>query len=220
MSKISPTNPTIDAAALKQYFSHVLGLPLVLSIAVDPLPINELSDGEQQVFSTSRHPKWQASTLLGRNALKQTLRKLRLPSDTSKLSFPHKQLSLSHCGDVAIAVGSKSTQGLGIDILNNRIPRAGSERFYLTEDEKQWLAQQSKNQADSDNATHRQRLWTMKEALFKANLNNANHRLYTSYQINTPLENTGTATDAANQSYRYATWQDGSLVITVAVANQ
>lgn len=216
MNKISPTNPTIDAAALKQYFSHALGLPLVLSVAEDPLPIHELSDGEQQVFSTSRHPKWQASTLLGRNALKQTLRKLRFPSDTSKLTFPHKQLSLSHCGDVAIAVGSKSTHGLGIDILNNRIPRAGSERFYLTEDEKQWLVQQP----EADNATHRQRLWTMKEALFKANLNNANHRLYTSYHINTPLENTGTATDAANQSYRYTTWQDGSLVITVAVANQ
>lgn len=212
----------MDAGEISAWFSQQLGGELIVAIATEACELNTFSTAEQEQFATSRHPKHQAASLLGRTALKQLLIQLNLPTDTSAIHFPHPQLSLSHCGNLAIAVGSvqkpnePKVHGLGVDVLHNRVPNPGSERFYLTAGEQAWLQQQP----EVDINQHRQRLWTVKEAVFKANLDNANHRLYTTYSLTSLETPTGNATDGAGKSYRYASryFSSHNTWVTVALA--
>ena len=118
-----------------------------------------------------RRKQW----LTSRHALRVLLGLLGLPRDTAAYRFPHPRLSLSHATQGVIAAGSvgpagRRAAGLGVDYETDRPvdPRTG--RFFLTEAEQAWLARVPL----ADRAAEQLRLWTVKEAVFKADLTNRN----------------------------------------------
>lgn len=106
----------------------------------------------------------------GRMVLKSLLSSLGRSDDTSGLSFPDAQLSLTHGDAAAYAVGSLGTnKGIGVDFETVRPVRDRVAGWFLNEPELDWLAQSIPADRDSDII----RLWTIKEAVFKCHLNNA-----------------------------------------------
>jgi acyl carrier protein len=108
--------------------------------------------------------------LTSRHALRVLLGLLGLPRDTTAYGFPHPRLSLAHASNGAIAVGTVGpwAAGLGIDYETDRPVDPRTARFFLSEAELAWLAQVPY----ADRAAQQLRLWTVKEAVFKADLAN------------------------------------------------
>jgi hypothetical protein len=118
----------------------------------------DLTAGERKVLDTLRADARRSGWLRGRAALKALLG----DGDTSALRFPHRELSLTHAGEVAVAVRCRGACGTGVD-LEIRPPSERAARRFLGEAEfaaasgpEDWLL-----------------LWTVKEACFKADLDNA-----------------------------------------------
>lgn len=94
--------------------------------------------------------------------------------------------SVSHSNPWAAAVVLAPTahhhgaKGVGIDVEPYRHLPEGCERFYLTSTEQDWLATQPQKPS-----VHRLRLWTLKEAVFKADARNA-HTDLNEYQLAEP----------------------------------
>ncbi len=159
-----------------------------LVVATDPLAPGELSGGERAAYEalvgTQRRQDW----LVGRAALKR----LMGGADTSGLSFPHPRVSLSHSGGVAVAVGLDEAEGepagVGVDFEAWRRPDPRTARFFLHDDERL-----------EDELL---RLWTVKEALFKATPGNRGAQLL-DYHLDDPAGTVGTATDGRGQLFRY-----------------
>jgi acyl carrier protein len=96
-----------------------------------------------------------------------------LSSETTDYTFPHRRLSLAHtnCTGVAAAVIGSPTAaliGTGVDVEPERDADLRTARFFLTEREQLWLG----SVPSQVRAEHQVRLWTIKEALFKADAAN------------------------------------------------
>ncbi len=106
----------------------------------------------------------------GRVALKSLLNSLGRSDDTSRLSFPDAQLSLTHGDGTAYAVGTFAANGgIGVDFETVRPVRDRVVGWFLNEPEIDWLAQSIPADRDRDVI----RLWTIKEAVFKCHPDNA-----------------------------------------------
>jgi hypothetical protein len=182
---------------------------LALTYTNSPLLPQALSQAEtdyaQQRFTkgldTPRGQQW----LLGRQALLQL-------AVSPPLQFPNPNYSLSHCGDWAVAL--KATHGLqttsvGVDIEKFRPLAPRATYYYLHPSEVEVLTQVP---AHHEQAYHRLRLWTAKEALFKADPLNAN-QVMKSYRIHSPLANQSIASSNNGQVFKLYTlaskgWDD------------
>jgi 4'-phosphopantetheinyl transferase EntD len=151
---------------------------MMVSVRKEPLSESFLSPGEQLLISKFTHPVKKRTWLTGRSALKQILVRLGLNPDTSQIEFPHSRISLSHSGDYAVAIASpdKSVVGLGVDLETASGINPKSVRFFLSEMENQKLA--GKHFPTSKLVE----LWTVKEAIFKSDIENQD-RLLSDYQI-------------------------------------
>jgi 4'-phosphopantetheinyl transferase EntD len=126
-----------------------------------------LTSAEQDCFENLQFAGRKQEWLRGRRALKQVLATLCQDCDTTKLRFPHPQISVTHAGDFAFAVGNDANQaGIGVDFEPARKVNPNIARWFLTTFEKWWIG--------SDLTTTNQliRLWTIKEAAFKSCPNN------------------------------------------------
>jgi 4'-phosphopantetheinyl transferase EntD len=155
--------------ALEESVSARLGLPIVLARADSDAELS-LSDAEYICLSAIKQERRKRDWLLGRNALKQVLTALSRHNDTSVISFPNSQVSLTHSRGVSLAVGTATpAAGIGIDYEPLRQINRKIARFFLNEAEVAWLAQQ----AECDGNAELLRLWTIKEAAFKCCPGNA-----------------------------------------------
>ena len=130
-------------------------------------PLTALERAQMSVLSGSEcRRQW----LMSRHALRVLLGLLGLPRDTAACSFPHPRLSLTHAGCGAIAAGSVGARsaGLGVDLEPDRPVDPRTTRFFLDDAEQAWLARIPR----ADRAAEHLRLWTVKEAVFKADLTN------------------------------------------------
>jgi len=148
--------------------ARALGLPLRLVAAAEPA--TELAPGEQAAFEKLKAAPRRQSWLRGRTALKALLGDV----DTSHLRFPHPELSLTHTEDVAVAVSCPGAAGVGVD-LETRTPSERAARRFLSPGEF----------AQAPGPDDWLRLWTVKEALFKADLRNKG-RVVTQYALDDP----------------------------------
>ncbi|MFJ9632495.1 phosphopantetheine-binding protein [Streptomyces sp. NPDC101175] len=108
----------------------------------------------------------------GRHALRIAAAAAGLPGDPADYRFPHPRASLTHtehAGVAAVLVGG-AADGLGVDLEHDRPVRPATARFYLRDDEPR---------------DELLRLWTVKEAMFKADLANAT-RVLRDYRANDP----------------------------------
>jgi phosphopantetheinyl transferase (holo-ACP synthase) len=206
-----PLDPALAAG-----ISRDLGVGVRLSMATAPLPTTALSMAEMarlaELPGRARQDEWRR----GRAALKDALRSIGEPEDTARLALPHRLVSLTHSGQVAVAVAATdgATLGVGVDLEMDRAPRLESARFFLTAAEQAWLHAQP----EASRRAHIVRLWTVKESLFKADADNASAALH-DYCVDDPAVMVGGATRGAPSSsgtFTYATRRFDGGTLTVA----
>jgi phosphopantetheinyl transferase len=116
----------------------------------------------------------------GRAALKQVLHTLS-QSETLlfEIDFPHPRYSISHQPEMSIAVGleGNSAARIGVD-LESQVPYSSAALHFLTRKEQDFLMEIKA----ADHGPLLKRLWTIKEAAYKADPNNRN-RLLKDYEI-------------------------------------
>jgi 4'-phosphopantetheinyl transferase EntD len=189
---------------------------LTLAAATRPLDPAALSRCELARFallaSGARRREW----LLGRSALRRLLARLGAGLDTSGIEFPNARYSLTHSGGVAVAAGviGPAPRGLGIDLELGRALDPRAARFFLTPQERSWA-----ECAGQRARAALLRLWTAKEALFKADPDNAG-RVLADYRLVEPQLSAGWATLArpGRASFRYASFRFGDGYLSVAAA--
>jgi acyl carrier protein len=127
-------------------------------------------------------------------------------------SFPHPRLSLSHTdrqGAAAATTGPAAGTGVDLEHLRPTDPRTA--RFFLRPEEETWLRRSPAR------AVEHVRLWTVKEALFKADLGNATRTLR-DYAIDDPGARTGLARAPTGERFVYTSTQRRDTILTVATA--
>jgi hypothetical protein len=224
-----------DSDRLERDLGEALGVPVQVAVANEPVVEESLSAAERTILDSLRGASHLDSWLRGRAALKRLLarRSWTRPgtvldsqgpleddrtrtADTSWLSFPHRRFSLTHSGGVAVAAGSTdaAVAGLGVDLELHRTLRPGTERFFLGSHEIAWL----RARPAPDRPAELLRLWTVKEALYKANLANRD-TLLAQYSLEDAAAHAGGAMwrDEPVAAYRYATLLLEEGVLTVAV---
>lgn len=155
----------------------------------------------------------------GRQALKGVLRKLGKDDDTSMITFPNRQLSLSHHADYAIAIGTNSgdIDGIGIDVESIRSLPANAYRFFMTKVEQDWLATCSNHDLKREAI----RLWSIKEALFKADPENEGCGLY-QYETRSAKDQRGCGKKTINDnlSFFYESLAINNGFLSVAICRK
>jgi len=180
-----------------------LGIPVELAAVSSPVAVADLSPGERAQLPKgggARRGDW----LRGRAALKVLLD----GADTATVAFPHRALSLTHAAGLAVAARADGHQaGLGVDFEGERSIDPRAARFYLRDAEQADLA-------DGDLL----RLWTVKEALFKATPAN-DGATFLDYEVADAhaLAPVGTATDRAGRCFRYVSGRLRQGWLTIAV---
>lgn len=180
-----------------------LGGPrLVASVAAIGHQSPDLTAGEwtryRELASRGRRESW----LAGRAAIKAARERLGLCTDTAKLRFPDACTSVTHAAGfaVAVAVAEGALRGLGVDLEAGRETSPEIGRFYLTGSERDWLERRPEYQR----AEERIRLWTVKEAVYKACPDNADMTL-SGIELDNPAAAAGQATAVSGRARRATT---------------
>jgi acyl carrier protein len=108
----------------------------------------------------------------GRDALRVAAAAAGLPGDPADYRFPHPRASVTHTGraGAAAVLAGGPAAGVGVDLEHDRPMHTAMARFYLRDDEPR------------DDLL---RLWTVKEAMFKADPDNAT-RMLRDYRVADP----------------------------------
>lgn len=218
-----PGEPPPGLAAVATAVSTVLGVRLRLAAADAPIPPSALTAVGRARWHALRARPGRRDWLLGRAALRELVGVLGVGEDPSALAFPHPRLSLTHAGGLALAVGVEApgpgpdghVVGVGIDFEPARSsvdPRL--DRFFLDGVEQAWVDGLGEPEASAA----RLRLWTVKEALFKANPVNAGTVL-AAYRPPSPAARHGPAAGpcppATALAYAAVDLAAGSLAVAV-----
>lgn len=147
---------------------HLLPPSLVLAMAPLPPP-----------------PSRMVEHVGGRTALALVMNEIGCAGDPMDVQFPHPRLSVSHSGRMAVAIGASSpaANGVGVDLEYRRGIDSGAARFFLDDDE-QATAQRLVDERALNLPAILLQLWTVKEAVFKADLEN-NGQMLRNYGIET-----------------------------------
>jgi 4'-phosphopantetheinyl transferase EntD len=139
---------------------------VMLHAAAQPATLEDLTPNERAQALRLRERR-QDDYLLGRAALKKALAALGLGDDTSAIRMPHPSLSLTHGGGIAIAAGGAGEDviGIGVDWEPDRPIDPRASKFFLS------ACEMAAIEPDAERLI---RLWTVKEALYKATPENAN----------------------------------------------
>jgi phosphopantetheinyl transferase len=187
-----------------------LKAPVSLASARAPLAEDQLDFTTRQRltgFTTAeRRNQW----LRGRSALMTIAAKLDIEPRLAALNPPCPGISLTHGERISIAAGISPAQGIGIYFGSWRQIEASLLRCFLTEAEQEQLTVQS-------NFT-RLRLWTVKQALFKASAVNRGLRL-TDFEIDEVAEITGRARNCsrANSQLRCTSFMLRQGLLSIAI---
>jgi hypothetical protein len=166
-----------------------------LVVATTPAPLSTLTPGERaRLPDGPRRHDW----LLGRAALKA-----HGIGDTSLVAFPNRCLSLTHSAGTAVAARCEGDQaGVGVDLGGWRTIDPRAARFFLRPQE----------------TGDRLRLWTVKEALFKATPDNAG-MAFVDYALADAEAHEGTATDRHGRTFEYRSRRRPEGWLTIAVCH-
>lgn len=193
-----------DLAAAEQAVTVGLGAPLVLRGATSPIELSDLTGPERRQVpkaGSARRKDW----LLGRAALKQVVE----GGDTSLVRFPHRCLSLTHSAGVAVAARAEGGQaGVGVDYEGPSATDPGIAPLFLVERERQAAA----------GPDELLRLWTVKEALYKATPDN-HGASFLDYEVAEPAALAGEAQDRSGRRLRYVSGRFGGGWLSVAVGD-
>lgn len=206
----------LDEQRLSKKFEEDLGISVKIAASGRRVDLRQLSPREQVRYRALEAFPRRESWLKGRSALKRLLLRLGEGDDTTAVRFPHPRFSLTHSGRYAVAIGTDSDRlaGIGVDLEVGRSPHPDSARFFLTPEEQAWINRQK----ESARPAHLLRLWTAKEALFKADPKNDKTGL-PDYRIKNPGAWRGTAfvRHGREIEMRYASSPCGEGWISIAI---
>jgi hypothetical protein len=191
---------------------------IILRLAASDVPLSaaELSDGEAAQLTGLSSPTRRRTWLTARRALHSALAAAGLPEDTSTYAFPHRCASLSYADEcaVAVAVEHRDVLGVGVDVENSPGPAPETAPLFLVEHEQQTLTAVPASRQRAELL----RMWTVKEALYKADPANAGIDLRR-YTVDRPLAHHGVARRAGSggPAFRYLTLDLPRSILTVAV---
>ncbi len=191
------------------WFDGQLGHAVRFAHTGQPLAEHELSPAEERQMQRLLFPARRREWLCGRRALKRLLQARGRDTDTARIAFPDPGLSLTHSCGRATAVASEGLSGLGIDYEPWRRVAPGMARWYLTTHERD---------ACIDDQRLLLRVWTIKEALFKACPLNGRLSLL-SIRLGNPVAHVGTARahGTTYDALRYASFETEHGVLSVAI---
>lgn len=188
-----------DEALLECRVKAELGVDARVCVAQEAVGAAELSAGEVRRYRRLGAAARQSTWLKGRMALKTLLRRRGENEDTTALRFPNPRFSLTHCRSFAVAVETRRDLfGIGVDLELDRVVPPAAARFFLTEPE--CRAIDVLPAAEQPAALLR--LWTVKEALYKADPDNA-HAWFTHYAVDNPRPGAGRATVSRGNGDRH-----------------
>lgn len=154
----------LNQSALQAYFGAVCTAPIFISHHAKQQDEIVLNFNETEKSTEFTSEKRKIEYILGRYALKDVLTSIALDTDTSLISWPHTNCSLSHSEGNAVAVSSLAVSGIGIDLQLNRTPSFDvAERILSGPTLAYWRQLPEANKAKA-----LQRLWTVNEAIYKA----------------------------------------------------
>ena len=154
----------LNQSALQAYFGAVCTAPIFVCHQSGSPDSSELNFNEIEKLTEFTSEKRKVEYILGRYALKDVLASIALNTDTSIISWPHANCSLSHSEGNAVAVSSLSISGIGIDLQLNRTPLFEvADRILSGPTLAYW-----RQLPEADKAKTLQRLWTANEAIYKA----------------------------------------------------
>jgi phosphopantetheinyl transferase len=202
----------INEASFGDALLETFSIPVVVCVEVQPLAENRLTPGETADLAKLTAPVRRESWLCGRAALKRLGAAIGLGEDTSAFKFPHAKMSLTHSETWAVAIGSTSPKlaGLGVD-LEVKIPKPETARRFLNPSELVWLRRM--DELEHPRLLHR--LWTVKEAIFKADPENGGKTLR-DYALADPGFVAGRARRGGRQ-FHYASFEVPRGFLSVAV---
>jgi 4'-phosphopantetheinyl transferase EntD len=205
------------------------GVEVIVAHAAEPLDARELTARERTVLGHLAGGHRRREWLVGRRALRGALAAAGRPPDTAGIRFPVRWASVSHSAGWAVAVAvpmdpggaahaggaEAAILGVGVDLELGASPSPGAARFFLRESETRRLRARADDERDDD----RLRLWTVKEALFKADRDNASATLV-DYEVVDPVAAAGRAWCVVRPGLGFAYESDQVLggVRTIAVA--
>lgn len=203
----------INEASFANALLETFSLPILAGFETQPLAQDQLSSGEKEALSRLTAPARRDAWLRGRAALKRVLGTLGESSDTSALTFPHPRLSISHSESWAVAVGTSSPKilGIGVDLEIKSAPKPETARRFLNPAEMVWLRRM--DEGERPHLLHR--IWTVKEATFKADPQNAQSSLR-EYGLADPGYAAGKAR-RGSQIFHYAAFEVPQGFLSVAV---
>jgi phosphopantetheinyl transferase len=179
---------------------------LLFAVATTPSSLSELDSNELEHLWHHQTPQERRSYLTGRLALRRLLAKVGRSEPAGQITFPNPWMSLSHSGDIALAVGLAESAcplvGVGLNLTWHQETTPSEASSFLHADELLWLNQQP---VESRKALAR-RLWTIKNALCKSDPHRGQAQLSDYVTIN-PGARSGRAvrTDLDNgMSFSYA----------------
>ncbi|MGW7518279.1 4'-phosphopantetheinyl transferase superfamily protein [Streptomyces sp. NPDC054796] len=202
------------------------------------LPERTLTRRERATVRALSGEERQRQWLISRFALRLLLGMLGEPADSAGYAFPHPWLSLSHTRGAAAAAAAAyagpALAGVGVDVgvdaeadadaVRARTVRPDAGRFFLGDRERDWLA----GLPEAERADELARLWTVKEALFKADPANARTTLADYLPANAAArqgragrrggEAEGEGMGEGGAVFGYATGHCGDTWLTVAAA--
>lgn len=185
-----PPDHGIDAAELSRWFGERLGVPVYLAFHAAAA---ELADHPFAAACPpgATRPARRLEWIAARCALAEVLPRGRSAIDEC---FPSRDASLSHSGELSVAAYIADAEGCGIDLERPRTIEPATARHFLTREEQGAL------RAEHDLLL----LWTIKEAVFKADLRNAG-RVLSGYRLDAP-DDCGAAwcVDDEATRFRYA----------------
>jgi 4'-phosphopantetheinyl transferase EntD len=186
-------------------------LAVVHASEADAADANDLRDGRDapEVSLRARDRR------RGRAALARVLAQLGRAERADAVCFPHPELSLSHSGDWAIAAGCDAAGGLGIDLEFARPMDPRAARFFLVGHELHYVDALPRDRQGAELL----RLWTVKEAVFKASAGNAG-RLLADFALDDPAARAGSARrhDGSTFTARYGSIDLGEGWLALALA--
>jgi phosphopantetheinyl transferase len=202
----------INEASFRDALLETFSIPVVVCVEVQPLAESRLTPGETSDLAKLTAPARRESWLCGRAALKRLGAAIGQGEDTSAFKFPHAKMSLTHSETWAVAIGSMSPKlaGLGVD-LEVKIPKPETARRFLNPSEVVWLRRM--DELEHPRLLHR--LWTVKEAIFKADPDNAGKTLR-DYALADPGFVAGRARRGGRQ-FHYASFEVPRGFLSVAV---
>ena len=181
-----------------------------LASARAPLAEKFLDSTDQQRLASFTTVERKNQWLRGRRALSAVAEANNFESPLSSLNPPCSGFSLTHNGKISVAAGIGASQGIGVDFESWRQLETAMLRWFLTATEQQQLTVPS-------NFT-RLRLWTVKEALFKASAENQD-LLLTDLEVYQVTAMTGRARNCtrANSSLHYTSFMLRQGLLSIAI---